>query len=65
MCTIMICEYNQQSDLCWLNDGAAEWPGPDDPRGFGDDEYRYPSIHSNITVIIPEEYYVYIYDLWI
>ena len=65
MCTIMICEYNQQSDLCWLDDGAVEWPSPDGPWGFGDGEYRYPSIHSNIPVIIPEEYYIYIYDLWI
>jgi len=59
----MICENNLQPDLCCLYYGAMEWPGLDGPWGFGAVEYRYPSICSNIPVILPEEYNAYSYDL--
>ena len=65
MYTFMICEYNQQSDFCWLDHGAVEWHGRDGPRGFGAGLYGYPSIRRNIPVILLKEYNVYDYDLQI
>ena len=63
MYTIMICEYNLQTDLCCLDHSAVEWLGPEGPRGFGAGKYRYASVWSNIPVIPVEEYKVYNYDL--
>ena len=62
---IMICEYNPQPDLCYLEYRAVQWLGPNGPHAFGGIEYMYPSIRSIIPVIIPKEYNVYNYDLWI
>ena len=63
MYAIMICEYNLQTDLCCLYHSVAKWLGPAGPRGFGTGKYRYPSIRSNIAVILLKEYNVYNYDL--
>ena len=60
MYTIMICEYNLQPDLCCLYHRAVDWFSPEGLRGFGAGQSKYPSTHSNIPVIPPEEYYVYI-----
>ena len=63
MYTIMICEYNLQPDLCCLDHRAVDWFGPEGLRGLGTRKDRYPSIFSNIPVILLEEYNVYNYDL--
>ena len=65
MYAIMICENNPQPDLCCVDYRAMEWLSPDGLQGFGVIKYRYPNIRRNIPLIIPKEYNVYNYDLWI
>ena len=60
----MICEYNPQPDLCYLEYRAVQWLGPDSPQAIGGIEYMYPSICSIISVIPSKESNVYNYDLW-
>ena len=63
MYTPMICEYNLQPDLCCVDHRTVEWLGTNGPWGFGAGQYRYPSVRSNIPVILLGEYNVYNYDL--
>ena len=58
MYTIMIFEYNLQTDICFLDHRAMEWLSPKGLQGFGSSEDRYLSICRNIPVIVPGAYIV-------
>jgi len=51
-----------QPDLSCLDYGAMQWHSPNSPWGFGGIEYRYLSIHSNISAIMICENNIHIHS---